>query len=337
MSKPKALVLYHAGCLDGFAAAFAAYLALGESADYRALKYGEPLHPGDLADLVDERDVYILDYSFTEQTVPALKTILSRAAHVVWLDHHGSSFKAWCGADYLEETGELFVQTEHVYNEASNPVACHLVLDNTKSGALLAWEYFHPDKPVPHGYLLIDDGDRWKHQYGDTRPFQKALWARAPWTFHDWDSMYGSCAFDWNTAAHNALLMEGLALQRAHGQRVGAAVNGGGMGCILPVPDGIGQGYIPLHGKAANCPPDLTSDVGHELALMSGTFGLCWYLGYDGKVNCSLRSNGDYDVSAIAEAFGGGGHKNAAGFTARLEELGFWLSPDMPVANKVQA
>ena len=29
------------------------------------------------------------------------------------------------------------------------------------------------------------------------------------------------------------------------------------------------------------------------------------------RVRCSLRSNGDYDVSAIAKSFGGGGHRNA--------------------------
>ncbi len=32
-----------------------------------------------------------------------------------------------------------------------------------------------------------------------------------------------------------------------------------------------------------------------------------------GKVKVSLRSGGDYDVSAIASRYGGGGHKNAAG------------------------
>ena len=33
-----------------------------------------------------------------------------------------------------------------------------------------------------------------------------------------------------------------------------------------------------------------------------------------GKYKYSLRSKGDFDVSIIAKAFGGGGHKNAAGF-----------------------
>jgi len=36
----------------------------------------------------------------------------------------------------------------------------------------------------------------------------------------------------------------------------------------------------------------------------------------DGEVRVSLRSKGSVDVRAIAKAFGGGGHRNAAGFTA---------------------
>jgi len=35
----------------------------------------------------------------------------------------------------------------------------------------------------------------------------------------------------------------------------------------------------------------------------------------DGQVKVSLRGKGDVDVSAIAAKFGGGGHRNAAGFT----------------------
>jgi phosphoesterase RecJ-like protein len=43
----------------------------------------------------------------------------------------------------------------------------------------------------------------------------------------------------------------------------------------------------------------------------------------DHEFKVSLRAKGDIDVSAIAEAFGGGGHKNAAGFTIKgsLDEV----------------
>lgn len=57
----------------------------------------------------------------------------------------------------------------------------------------------------------------------------------------------------------------------------------------------------------------------------SGTYGLLWYINKEGKCLCSLRSNGDYDVSAIAKSFGGGGHKNASGFETDIHTLLEWI------------
>jgi phosphoesterase RecJ-like protein len=37
----------------------------------------------------------------------------------------------------------------------------------------------------------------------------------------------------------------------------------------------------------------------------------------DGRIRCSLRSKGRVNVSAIAQTFGGGGHRTAAGFKSR--------------------
>ena len=45
-----------------------------------------------------------------------------------------------------------------------------------------------------------------------------------------------------------------------------------------------------------------------------------WFERGDGKIQFSLRSNGDIDVSAIAKIYNGGGHKNAAGFQMTLAE-----------------
>lgn len=41
----------------------------------------------------------------------------------------------------------------------------------------------------------------------------------------------------------------------------------------------------------------------------------------DGKIRVSLRSNGDYDVAAVACKFGGGGHTKAAGCAIETESL----------------
>ena len=50
-------------------------------------------------------------------------------------------------------------------------------------------------------------------------------------------------------------------------------------------------------------------------------FAACYYETNKGRVY-SLRSQSDgVDVSAIAGLFGGGGHKNAAGFRVTYEDL----------------
>ena len=100
--------------------------------------------------------------------------------------------------------------------------------------------------------------------------------------------------------------------------------------CIFTKVDGI-VATLTLDGSAglaANCPPHLASDVGNELAKRSGTFGLCWCLDKDNQCKVSLRSDrehGDYDVSAICRAFGGGGHRNAGGFVIDIQTLLNWL------------
>jgi hypothetical protein len=66
---------------------------------------------------------------------------------------------------------------------------------------------------------------------------------------------------------------------------------------------------------AANTPV-LQSEVAGKLAE-GRPFGACWYDAEDGKRRWSLRSrDGGVDVSEVARFFGGGGHRNAAGFEA---------------------
>ncbi len=58
----------------------------------------------------------------------------------------------------------------------------------------------------------------------------------------------------------------------------------------------------------------LFSDIAGELAK-GKPFGACYFDRADGKRQWSLRSSPDgVDVSEIAKLYGGGGHKNAAGF-----------------------
>lgn len=319
----KPLVIYHANCTDGFGAAFAAWLKLGDGAEYLPMNYGQEIVPTQIA---ANREVYILDFSFPRH---AMEGLFALAKRVVWLDHHKTAFEMWTGL-YVKDG----IHIEHDYDPDS--MRPWVTLDDTKSGAMLAWEYFHPGSEVPMLIQHIDDRDRWQFKLIGTKELHAAFASYKPWTFDKWKVWLN----DWDLMHRADMVLEGLAILRAHNQNVQAAMKQARACAIIPaIIDSAASYKAPwvwgnsaefgdfcfASGLACNAPAFLASDLGHELTNKSGTFGLVWSMAGDGQAHCSLRSNGDYDVSAIAKAFGGGGHRNAAGFSTDINTLLSWL------------
>jgi len=308
----KPLVIFHADCQDGFGAAFAAWLKLGDEAEYLPMNYLKAtdgvaeLHERVKLDCsLGERDVYILDFSLPKVV---MEWLFAHARRVVWLDHHKTAFEMWC-----ETERDLHCEDDrHPENNR------FILLDDNKSGAMLAWEYFHPGTEVPMLIQHIDDRDRWQFKLEGSKELHAALRSHEPWTFEQWDEEFGfPFGVEW-------LIQEGRAILRAHNQNVQAVLKQARPTSIRVLLSE--DGFAPvLNGLAANAPASLASDLGHELANKSGTFGLVWSMAGDGQIHCALRSNGDYDVSAIAKVFGGGGHRNAAGFSTNIDTLMSWL------------
>lgn len=66
-----------------------------------------------------------------------------------------------------------------------------------------------------------------------------------------------------------------------------------------------------------NAPSDYTNDIGEALSNLHGLPVAIWHTRKD-YTKVSLRSsktNGDFDVGALAQLYGGGGHRNAASFS----------------------
>jgi uncharacterized protein len=323
----KPLVIYHDHCTDGFGAAFAAWLKLGDAAEYRACSYGaETFDPGEATC----RDVYILDFSFPRAV---MGLYFQFAKRVVWLDHHKTAFEMWGKDVGLYESimdedtigGAMWCDSRH-----------HIVLDNNKSGALLAWEYFHPGIEAPMLIKHIDDRDRWQFKMDGSKELHAALQSYKPWSFEQWHQRFtaGGEKFLVDEEVF-ALVDEGTIILRAQDQHVASMAKQARKCKMLHTKEQAPAWYathehweaefdVDARGLACNTQMHI-SEVGHELANQSGTYGLVWYVGADARVRCSLRSNGDYDVSEIAKAFGGGGHKNAAGFEADITTLMGWL------------
>ena len=220
-------------------------------------------------------------------------------------------------------------------NRIEKQIGNHTVIhDNDQSGAMLAWRFFHPGTEVPMLIQHIDDRDRWVFALLGSKEIHAALASYKPWSFEQWYKYIlepYEVDFDIN---------EGAAILRAHNQNVQATLKQARDSVIIPaIIDSAASYKAPwvwgnsaefgdfcfASGLAANAPAFLASDLGHELANRSGTFGLVWSMAGDGQIHCSLRSNGDYDVSAIAKCFGGGGHRNAAGFSTDIDTLMSWL------------
>lgn len=315
------VVFLHANCADGFGAAYAVWSKY-PTAQFIPCWYGEKSFAEALSKVegpLQHKEVFIVDFSFPRAD---METLFNTAGRVVWLDHHKTAFEAF-GFDglqrYFSATDPSWKWPEH-----------EIVLDNNRSGALIAWNYIFPGEDCPALFAAIDDYDRWQFKLDNTKAINKAIWSYVPWTFEMW----GKFA---NDSYLSSLIEQGETLQRVHDANVFTAVKSGKINCWIGTPpceeyapikeyDATADGFVML-GLAVNCPGNMASDVGHMLANESGTYGLCWSLGSDFKVKCSLRSNGEYDVSAIAKAFNGGGHRNAAGFTISVDTLLEWLAP----------
>lgn len=289
----KPVIFYHASCADGYGAAFAAWKRFGNDAEYVAMQYGtiKSINDIDLLGHIKDRDIYILDFSFPREVMTHL---MAEAEHVTWLDHHKTAFEMWAPNIVLSST------TLYTHEDAR----IFITLDNARSGAMIAWNFFS-SQPAPLLIQHIQDYDLWLFKLDCTKAFSKALWSVAPWTFEQWDVIAAL-----NANGYGSMYEAGDALLREHNTQVQRAT--------------AHSREIKLNGEAGLCvnaPPNLTSDSGHALAMKSGTFGMVYTIDHELRVKCSLRSTKDYDVSALAKLYGGGGHKNAAGFELTMEQL----------------
>lgn len=168
--------------------------------------------------------------------------------------------------------------------------------DMDKSGAHLAWNHFHPGQPLPPLLAYIEDKDLWRFQLPDSKEVTAAL-RSYPMDFALWDS------FD-----VERLKQEGIALLRYQEQVVMAS-------CRRARFDRLLEYQVPIVNAT-----EFRSEIANRLCEIHPQvpFAAAYFDNEVGIRNWSLRSVGDFDVSALAARLGGGGHKNASGFVEKL-------------------
>ncbi len=278
----KRICFYHAGCPDGFGAAWAVRSAWGEEAAYVARGH-EDRAPFDRC---KDALIAFVDIAPGRDELAQLAGVSDQ---IVVLDHHVTALDRLTSdpglLDALEADGHL------------------LHFDLSHSGAMLAWQHFHPDDPPPELLRYVEDQDLWSWALPDSDAVNAAI-ASYPREFHVWDELAATPV--------ESLVREGTPILRANRMEVHRRIE-------HARPVALGTRRIEAVNASTN-----RSQIGHELARRAA-FGESWGLVYrveGAEVFATLYSIGDVDVSKVAVSYGGGGHPNAAGFRVSLAR---WL------------
>jgi oligoribonuclease NrnB/cAMP/cGMP phosphodiesterase (DHH superfamily) len=277
----KPLCIYHGGCDDGFAAAWCLRKAFGGDIDFYPGIYQTEPPPHEC------RDVIFVDFSYKR---PVLDAMAKAASSILILDHHKTA------QDDLADIDPPPLTFDHrdaasIDGAGNNMFA---LFDMNRSGAAMAWDWFiGGDRPDFIEY--VQDRDLWRKRLPNGDEFTIAL-RSYPQQFEIWDRLV-DCGVE-------RLIEEGRSIQRYYRLRVEELKNNAYAATLAGHPIFI-----------ANAPYFAASEVAGELAERACAFGACYFEVEGARYQYSLRSRGDFDVSAVARQFGGGGHKAAAGFS----------------------
>lgn len=266
MADERPLIVYHGQCPDGFGGAYAAWKKFGTGAEYLPLTYNDPV-PG----LFEGRTVYFIDFCYEQEI---MERIEKDAECLVVLDHHQGT------KDVVER------MKEHVYDEM-------------RSGATIAWNYFHPEKSVPVLLKYVEAGDLYRFDLVDAHELLTYLYTR-PFTFEAWEQLEKRVA---DTKERSVMVERGKIYLEYKAHIIQKLVDDATL--------------IRFEGYTCLLSPTLrvfTSELGNLLAKKQPPFSLTLQARHDG-IRVSLRGTGEVDVAALARKYGGNGHPNAAAFS----------------------
>jgi len=305
----KTICIYHANCADGFTAAWVVRRFFDtEPVAFHPGVYGEA--PPDVTGC----DVILVDFSYKRDVLIAMA---EQARFVLLLDHHKTAAEDLAGLPLPVSYGQVgpapadwgYRDVTAGYNpdamsacaRENNCAPLYALFDMDRSGAGLAWDFFFPDGVRPALIDHVEDRDLGRFALPLTREIQAAVFS-FPYDFDTWDALM--------SMAPAKLAADGVAIERKHHKDIAELVG------VLQRRMRIGGHVVP----AANLPYTLTSDAGNLMA-QGQPFAACYWDTPTGRT-FSLRSTDDgLDVAEIAKQYGGGGHRNAAGFRVSFDRL----------------
>ena len=281
------LIIYHqvskdVDCPDGITAAWVASRAL-PTAKIIGVNYKDGI---DTSLLKKYSMIYLVDFSLpTEQA----KELLEAGVKIIILDHHKTAL----------ENLSIFKKI----------IMGKIDISPNQCGATLAWEYFFPYKEAPYFLELVRDRDTWTFIHPETKAFHEAF------SFKRHEAKGKESIFQ---------LMDSLAVMSR--EEI--------VEKIIPMGESllaekerkvkeIAQRWEEFKlGEYTIAIVRLEAEEGRFTSDICAEMYKTLNYPFVGAINeftgsFDLRSNSkttNFDVSAIAKTYGGGGHRNASGF-----------------------
>lgn len=198
---------------------------------------------------------------------------------------------------FLHDVARSLIVLDHHKTAAADLAGLpYATFDMDRSGAGIAWDVLHPGVKRPWLINYVEDRDLWRFKLPESKEINAWVGAAPSRTFADWDVLErGGTHHAANNGRAVLAYIDGYVLDMAKH-------------AIVVDFDGY---KVPV----VNAPFAAISELLGHLAE-SAPFALGWFQRGDGMYQYSLRSRGPdgVDVSEVAKRYGGGGHRNAAGF-----------------------
>ena len=276
------MVIYHKGCKDGYGAAFAAWLLLGNSAVYIPAMHGDPPPLN-----YENKHIVICDFAFPRAVTLHM---LQKAASMLTLDHHDTSASDLSGVP-------------------------NCIFNNQQSGAVLAWNFFHYNVPVPRLLLHIQDSDLWMFKLPETKAIL-SVFDQMQWTFDNWLNYCNPTDPVGSERNLQLAAQEGRPIILFIQNEIEKLAKRGTLRTM--------QGHTVVVLNTSNW----IDEVGHVMAkkfMHQAKFAVVWFYDHVKRsYKFSLRSvKNEIHMGRFAMQFGGGGHAQSAAFrwTGHIENL----------------
>lgn len=305
----KHIIFAHSHCTDGLCAASIMKRAINiclntEDIVVIFVRYGAEKKALEQAEIDDKTDVYIVDFSFSREDT---LDIAKKCKNLVILDHHITALEKLEGIEKESSNIEFFFDNNMSGATLVNGFVAQRFLDFGKSQVV-----------VNYVAAMVEDRDLWSFKLEDTKAFGEFVFSQIE--PNDIDA-FSEILFDSNMKKIQSYVDLGNILDKNKKKQVNQRLEQMQNPTVLgiPYPSTNEEVQIIFVNETQS---DLVSELGNAICKKFQKPVCLYKILSTGMVSLSFRSMDNLiDMSKVAVALGGGGHRNACGAEMSLEDF----------------